>query len=83
MKLLMIVVFKKDSIEIAYNFSIHTTQLCCVYAGVNGVNTCACACVCPLQVSRVPVESCEQYTSCSDCLGSGDPHCGWCVLFNM
>uniref|UniRef100_A0A674PF06 Plexin-A3 n=1 Tax=Takifugu rubripes TaxID=31033 RepID=A0A674PF06_TAKRU len=35
------------------------------------------------QVSRLPVESCEQYTSCSDCLGSGDPHCGWCVLFNM
>uniref|UniRef100_A0A7N8WZ62 Plexin A3 n=1 Tax=Mastacembelus armatus TaxID=205130 RepID=A0A7N8WZ62_9TELE len=34
------------------------------------------------QVSRLPVESCEQYSSCSDCLGSGDPHCGWCVLFN-
>uniref|UniRef100_A0A671TI96 Plexin-A3 n=1 Tax=Sparus aurata TaxID=8175 RepID=A0A671TI96_SPAAU len=32
--------------------------------------------------SRLPVESCEQYSSCSDCLGSGDPHCGWCVLFN-
>ncbi|XP_072571531.1 plexin-A1-like [Paramormyrops kingsleyae] len=35
------------------------------------------------QVSRVPVESCEQYTSCGDCLGSKDPHCGWCVLHNM
>ncbi|XP_067095512.1 LOW QUALITY PROTEIN: plexin-A1-like, partial [Osmerus mordax] len=35
------------------------------------------------QVSRVPVESCEQYTSCSFCLGSGDPHCGWCVLHNL
>ncbi|XP_056278148.1 plexin A3 isoform X3 [Pseudoliparis swirei] len=34
------------------------------------------------QVSRLPVESCEQYSSCSGCLGSGDPHCGWCVLFN-
>ncbi|GLD69016.1 plexin A3, partial [Lates japonicus] len=34
------------------------------------------------QVTRLPVESCEQYSSCSDCLGSGDPHCGWCVLFN-
>uniref|UniRef100_A0A8B9GVC0 Plexin-A1 n=1 Tax=Astyanax mexicanus TaxID=7994 RepID=A0A8B9GVC0_ASTMX len=34
------------------------------------------------EVSRVPVESCEQYTSCNECLGSGDPHCGWCVLHN-
>ncbi|XP_078717263.1 plexin-A1-like [Lampetra fluviatilis] len=32
------------------------------------------------QVTRVPVEQCEQYTSCGSCLGSGDPHCGWCVL---
>ncbi|KAM4562669.1 plexin-A1-like isoform 1-T2 [Odontesthes bonariensis] len=35
------------------------------------------------QVTRVPVESCEQHTSCRDCLGSGDPHCGWCVLHNV
>nr|XP_006006494.1 PREDICTED: plexin-A3 isoform X1 [Latimeria chalumnae] len=35
------------------------------------------------QVSRLPVESCEQYQSCSECLGSGDPHCGWCVLHNV
>uniref|UniRef100_A0A8B9LTB5 Plexin A3 n=1 Tax=Astyanax mexicanus TaxID=7994 RepID=A0A8B9LTB5_ASTMX len=34
------------------------------------------------QVSRVPVESCSQYRSCKSCLGSGDPHCGWCVLHN-
>uniref|UniRef100_A0A4W5NX81 Plexin-A1 n=1 Tax=Hucho hucho TaxID=62062 RepID=A0A4W5NX81_9TELE len=34
-------------------------------------------------VSRVPVESCEQYTTCGQCLGSKDPHCGWCVLHNM
>ncbi|NWR45876.1 PLXA2 protein, partial [Regulus satrapa] len=32
------------------------------------------------QVSRVPVESCEQYTTCQECLSSGDPHCGWCSL---
>uniref|UniRef100_A0A8C7IL90 Plexin-A1 n=1 Tax=Oncorhynchus kisutch TaxID=8019 RepID=A0A8C7IL90_ONCKI len=31
----------------------------------------------------VPVESCEQYTTCGQCLGSKDPHCGWCVLHNM
>lgn len=36
-----------------------------------------------LQLSRVPVEACGQYTTCSECLGSGDPHCGWCVLHNM
>nr|XP_033773736.1 plexin-A2 isoform X1 [Geotrypetes seraphini]XP_033773738.1 plexin-A2 isoform X1 [Geotrypetes seraphini]XP_033773739.1 plexin-A2 isoform X1 [Geotrypetes seraphini]XP_033773740.1 plexin-A2 isoform X1 [Geotrypetes seraphini] len=35
------------------------------------------------QVWRVPVETCEQYTSCRECLSSGDPHCGWCVLHNM
>ncbi|XP_043933071.1 plexin-A2 [Protopterus annectens] len=35
------------------------------------------------QVVRVPVESCEQYTTCRECLSSGDPHCGWCVLHNM
>ncbi|KAM6977763.1 plexin-A1-like [Aplochiton taeniatus] len=34
------------------------------------------------KVTRVPVESCEQYTSCGACLGSADPHCGWCVLHN-
>ncbi|TRY72813.1 hypothetical protein DNTS_009514 [Danionella cerebrum] len=34
------------------------------------------------QVSRLPVESCSQYSSCESCLGSGDPHCGWCVLHN-
>ncbi|XP_055047357.2 plexin-A4 [Misgurnus anguillicaudatus] len=32
------------------------------------------------QLTRVPVEACEQYSSCGECLGSGDPHCGWCVL---
>ncbi|XP_072482928.1 plexin-A3 [Notamacropus eugenii] len=34
------------------------------------------------QVSQVPVETCEQYLHCGACLGSGDPHCGWCVLHN-
>ncbi|XP_062451143.1 plexin-A2 isoform X1 [Rhea pennata] len=35
------------------------------------------------QVSRVPVESCEQYTTCGECLSSGDPHCGWCTLHHV
>ncbi|XP_039605138.1 plexin-A2 isoform X2 [Polypterus senegalus] len=35
------------------------------------------------QVSQVPIESCDQYTTCRECLTSGDPHCGWCVLHNM
>ncbi|XP_042325939.1 plexin-A4 [Sceloporus undulatus] len=34
------------------------------------------------QLTRVPVVWCGQYKSCSECLGSGDPHCGWCVLHN-
>uniref|UniRef100_A0A8D1L6U2 Plexin A4 n=1 Tax=Sus scrofa TaxID=9823 RepID=A0A8D1L6U2_PIG len=33
-----------------------------------------------LQLTRVPVESCGQYQSCGECLGSGDPHCGWCLV---
>ncbi|XP_041058652.1 plexin-A4 isoform X1 [Carcharodon carcharias] len=34
------------------------------------------------QLTRVPVETCGQYQTCTECLGSGDPHCGWCVLHN-
>ncbi|CAB1427975.1 unnamed protein product [Pleuronectes platessa] len=36
-----------------------------------------------LGVAQVPVEACEQYSTCAECLSSGDPHCGWCVLYNM
>uniref|UniRef100_A0A452VB94 Plexin-A2 n=1 Tax=Ursus maritimus TaxID=29073 RepID=A0A452VB94_URSMA len=36
-----------------------------------------------VSITRVPVESCEQYTTCGECLSSGDPHCGWCALHNM
>ncbi|XP_067403019.1 plexin-A3 [Emydura macquarii macquarii] len=32
------------------------------------------------EVVRLPVEMCGQYLTCDVCLGSGDPHCGWCVL---
>ncbi|XP_026111791.1 plexin-A1-like [Carassius auratus] len=35
------------------------------------------------QVTRVPVERCSQYSSCSKCLSSRDPHCGWCVLSHI
>uniref|UniRef100_A0A8C5HJ12 Plexin-A2 n=1 Tax=Gouania willdenowi TaxID=441366 RepID=A0A8C5HJ12_GOUWI len=35
------------------------------------------------QVAQVPVEACDQHSTCSECLSSGDPHCGWCVLHNM
>uniref|UniRef100_A0AAY5EQC1 Plexin-A1 n=1 Tax=Electrophorus electricus TaxID=8005 RepID=A0AAY5EQC1_ELEEL len=35
------------------------------------------------QVKRIPVESCNQYRTCSECLGSRDPHCGWCVLLSV
>ncbi|PWA31872.1 hypothetical protein CCH79_00006437 [Gambusia affinis] len=36
-----------------------------------------------MQVTQVPIESCEQYGTCGECLSSGDPHCGWCVLHNI
>uniref|UniRef100_A0A4W5MVV8 Plexin D1 n=1 Tax=Hucho hucho TaxID=62062 RepID=A0A4W5MVV8_9TELE len=29
---------------------------------------------------RVKVAACGQYRKCSDCLGAGDAHCGWCTL---
>lgn len=35
-----------------------------------------------VQVVQVPVEACEQYGTCAECLSSNDPHCGWCVLYN-
>uniref|UniRef100_A0A672ITK1 Sema domain-containing protein n=1 Tax=Salarias fasciatus TaxID=181472 RepID=A0A672ITK1_SALFA len=31
---------------------------------------------------RVKVADCDQWQSCSDCLGAGDAHCGWCTLEN-
>uniref|UniRef100_A0A3Q4N388 Plexin D1 n=1 Tax=Neolamprologus brichardi TaxID=32507 RepID=A0A3Q4N388_NEOBR len=31
---------------------------------------------------RVKVADCDQWKSCSDCLGAGDAHCGWCTLEN-
>lgn len=31
---------------------------------------------------RVKVADCDQRKSCNDCLGAGDPHCGWCTLEN-
>ncbi|XP_070559697.1 plexin-A2-like [Ptychodera flava] len=37
------------------------------------------------QITKVPVENCEQYTNCEDCTaikGVGDPYCGWCSLEN-
>nr|XP_006814462.1 PREDICTED: plexin-A4-like [Saccoglossus kowalevskii] len=37
------------------------------------------------QITKVPVENCENFTTCDDCLevnGVGDPYCGWCTLEN-
>ncbi|XP_058498972.1 plexin-D1 [Solea solea] len=31
---------------------------------------------------RVKVSECDQWKSCSGCLGAGDAHCGWCTLEN-
>uniref|UniRef100_A0A8C6WPQ9 Plexin D1 n=1 Tax=Neogobius melanostomus TaxID=47308 RepID=A0A8C6WPQ9_9GOBI len=31
---------------------------------------------------RVKVAQCDRWKGCSDCLGAGDAHCGWCTLEN-
>ncbi|XP_034935883.1 plexin-B [Chelonus insularis] len=32
------------------------------------------------KISKVKVEHCSDYTSCSTCLDAKDPYCGWCSL---
>ena len=32
------------------------------------------------QASKVAVQSCSSYTTCSSCLSAKDPYCGWCSL---
>ena len=32
------------------------------------------------KISKVKVEHCSGYTSCSMCLDAKDPYCGWCSL---
>ena len=38
-----------------------------------------------LQITKVPVEECEGYTTFEECVGVGggigDPYCGWCTLY--
>ena len=34
------------------------------------------------QVIQVPIANCSSRTNCTDCLGSGIPLCGWCVVEN-
>lgn len=34
---------------------------------------------CP-QVFRLPVQECLRYENCTQCLGSRDPYCGWCIV---
>lgn len=34
------------------------------------------------RVTRLPANSCSNYSTCSDCLKARDPYCGWCSLSN-
>lgn len=34
----------------------------------------------PSMVVGVPVFDCSQYQTCTACLSSNDPFCGWCTL---
>ncbi|CAF4870399.1 unnamed protein product [Pieris macdunnoughi] len=31
-------------------------------------------------IIQISTEKCADYSNCSSCLGSNDPHCGWCSL---
>ena len=35
--------------------------------------------MCP-QVTLLRIQTCEQYTNCTECLQAEDPYCGWCSL---
>ncbi|KAM9311722.1 plexin-B2 [Gastrophryne carolinensis] len=32
------------------------------------------------KVYSVPVQDCDQYVDCNDCIQARDPYCGWCVI---
>ncbi|XP_072257696.1 plexin-B2 [Pyxicephalus adspersus] len=32
------------------------------------------------KVHRVPVQDCQRYSDCNECIQAGDPYCGWCVI---
>ncbi|KAF0310703.1 Plexin-B [Amphibalanus amphitrite] len=32
------------------------------------------------KVTLLRLQTCEQYTNCTECLQTGDPYCGWCSL---
>lgn len=34
------------------------------------------------QLYKVPTADCSKHTTCSTCLQSADPYCGWCTLQN-
>lgn len=31
---------------------------------------------------RIPVAQCRRFSDCESCVGSRDPYCGWCPLYN-
>ena len=33
-----------------------------------------------MQLTKVPVETCSQQTTCDECRNLADPYCGWCSL---
>ncbi|XP_068129736.1 plexin-B2 [Hyperolius riggenbachi] len=32
------------------------------------------------KVYRVPVQDCNRYSDCNECIQASDPYCGWCVI---
>lgn len=33
-----------------------------------------------VQMTRVKVAACEQYSTCAECLAAADAYCGWCTM---
>lgn len=35
---------------------------------------------CVVQMTRVKVAACDQYSTCTECLAAADAYCGWCTM---
>lgn len=33
-----------------------------------------------VQMTRVKVAACSQYSTCTECLAAADAYCGWCTM---
>lgn len=70
-----------------------SAQLCCTPHGVTHwqqpaqlgrvfpwCETCGSSCAVVVQMTRVKVAACNQYSTCTECLAAADAYCGWCTM---